>query len=344
MASLIVEHGSRRSVMPLEDRVSIGSGASSDCVIDGVASTQARIRRDGRAYVLIPVDSGQPVLVNGERVPGRHCWLRNGDQISIGDAKLVFQAHTEKKAAAKQNGGSGRSAKQADQASGKTVTFFCECGNRLRARKALAGRHGKCKLCGERVQIPNASTDVDQAETKPSTKATPEQGPEVFTAESVEEICCICQCPIELQDELTVCDACGLPFHVECWGENLGCAAYGCRNVDALKQGPDLSIGGQGMPLGGIEPVPLPNPMMRPTSAAPEDQIPWEFLLLAGSVLAALMSIITCGFPSLVVGGLACVYAAKTEQPKFHILAAVWGVCIVAFVVGAILSCFLWMA
>jgi hypothetical protein len=81
---------------------------------------------------------------------------------------------------------------------------------------------------------------------------------------------------------------------------------------------------------------------MPPADAASEDRLPWEFLMLAGSVVAALFSIITCGFPSLVGGALACVYAAKAEEPNFPILAAVWGVSGLSFLVGAVLSLFLW--
>lgn len=343
MASLIVKLGSRKSVVQLNDRASIGSSASSDCVIDGVASTQAQIRRDGRNYVLIPVDAGQAVMVNGEHVSGRHCWLRNGDQISIGEAVLVFQDQPGQRAKAKQNGGSGHADKRADRGSNSTVTFYCQCGNRLRARKALAGRHGKCKRCGERVQIPHTSTDDAQAEAKPSQQVAAKQGPEIVAAETVEEICCICQCPIELHDEMTVCDACGLPFHQECWGENLGCAAYGCRNVDALKQGADISIDGQALPLEEFDPLPYQVPAAQPVGSASEE-MPWEFLFLAASVLAALVSIITCGFPSLMVAASACVYAAKMREPNFLILAAVWGVSGIAFLVGAVLSYFLWAA
>jgi hypothetical protein len=48
-------------------------------------------------------------------------------------------------------------------------------------------------------------------------------------------VCNICSYPIEQQlEKKTVCSACGLPFHSECWHEIGGCSAYGCTNVNLL--------------------------------------------------------------------------------------------------------------
>lgn len=87
--------------------------------------------------------------------------------------------------------------------------------------------------------------------------------PEDLSSPSVDceastSICSICQCPVEPHDEVTECNACGLPFHQECWEENQGCAAYGCRNVHALKQGPDISVDGQALPQ-------MATPLQQPT-------------------------------------------------------------------------------
>ncbi len=47
--------------------------------------------------------------------------------------------------------------------------------------------------------------------------------------------CGICQTIIGPEEKLTFCNECKLPFHEECWKENLGCSAYGCPNVNILK-------------------------------------------------------------------------------------------------------------
>ena len=43
--------------------------------------------------------------------------------------------------------------------------------------------------------------------------------------------CSICLDLIIAGDEIVSCPFCGLPFHSECWEENRGCSAYGCKGV-----------------------------------------------------------------------------------------------------------------
>ena len=61
---------------------------------------------------------------------------------------------------------------------------------------------------------------------------------------ALQALCSICQSPIDDGEDTLACPECHLPFHAECWQENMGCAAYGCPQVNALKKGPDLTIGG----------------------------------------------------------------------------------------------------
>ena len=91
----------------------------------------------------------------------------------------------------------------------------------------------------------------------------------------------------------TTCPSCGLVFHAECWAENYGCSAYGCPQVNALKP----PAAERTAPPGARA---LSAPAIRcrvrkparhggrctTTSRAP---LPWEFLLLAGSVFSALL-------------------------------------------------------
>jgi len=123
----------------------------------------------------------------------------------------------------------------------------------------------------------------------------------------------------------------------------LGCAAYGCRNVDALKQGPDISVGEDALPHAADIPPSFPVQSAWQADAIVEDRMPWEFLFLAASALAALFSMVTCGFPSLAVAASAAVYAAKAQRPAIPILVAVWGVCGLAFIVGLVVSAGLWL-
>jgi hypothetical protein len=72
------------------------------------------------------------------------------------------------------------------------------------------------------------------------------------------------------------------------------------------------------------------------------DQIPWEFLFLAGSAIAALISVVTYGLPSLAVAASAVVFAVNAKKPEIPILLGVWTVSGLAFFVGLFLSWVLW--
>lgn len=337
MANLIVEHGNRRSLLQIGGRVSIGRDLENRVVIAeaGVLPVQAYIHADEQSYVLQDLSGGKATRVNGEAVHDRRP-LCHGDKISIGTAKLVFQAESGDHALPR-NGEPTPSGWMDDREQETIVTFHCQCGARLRARVALAGRHGKCKRCGQRMLIPYHS---DYSGAAPATRqVSTKRRSEVVAGEAVGEICGICQCPIEAHDEVTVCSACGLPFHQECWDENLGCAAYGCRNVNVLKQNPDVTVV---RPPGVLPPSPARTPL-QPSSTTGED-IPWEFILLAASALAAIMAMVTFGLPAVAVAAVAGLYAANASQPRISVLWAVWGLSGVAALAGLYLSALLWFS
>ena len=246
--------------------------------------------------------------------------LHPGDTIQLGTVRLEFFADTPKPV----------------DAGTDCIVFFCPCGTRLRASKALAGRQGTCKHCGGRMSVPLASaTDSDAVAVLQRSTST-EGSPEQAMAEAVEETCSICQFPIAPFDSVTVCTACGLPFHRECWEENFGCAAFGCRNVDALKPGPDITVPSH-MLGQTATPPPLP-PVAASSGGAAADAIPWEFALLAASAVSALLAMFTFGLPSLAVAALAGLYTARAQQPRYRLLAIVWTVCGLALILGLLLS------
>jgi hypothetical protein len=45
------------------------------------------------------------------------------------------------------------------------------------------------------------------------------------------KLCSICQTNIIAGERIVYCPHCSLPFHVECWDENKGCSAYGCKGA-----------------------------------------------------------------------------------------------------------------
>jgi hypothetical protein len=199
------------------------------------------------------------------------------------------------------------------------IVFRCECGASLGAPKSAAGRQGKCKHCGQVLRVPGKS-----------------DAPSSDFVEIIEEFCSVCQTTIEEDEAQTRCDACGLPFHVECWEENLGCSAYGCSNVNALKAGPDLSI--TSLPT-------LPSyrrqqaAVQQRQAAATEADVPWEFLLLAASALALLFGLLCFGLFSLVAGAGAIAFMVhRREAANLAVMIACIVISGVGFLGGLIVS------
>ncbi len=130
------------------------------------------------------------------------------------------------------------------------IEFRCTCGARFRVDARLAGRRATCKTCNASMTIPHASTAEPVAAEQESAKEHERLGQATERQEvALQALCSICQSPIDDGEDILACPECHLPFHAECWQENMGCAAYGCPQVNALKKGPDLTIGG--LPAGG---------------------------------------------------------------------------------------------
>jgi hypothetical protein len=157
------------------------------------------------------------------------------------------------------------------------------------------------------------------------------------TVEATTQLCSICQTPIQVGDPSTSCDECHLPFHVECWEENLGCSAYGCSNVNALRTGPDIQI---------TSPPPLaarPLDNFSNNSPPAQSDIPWEYLLLAASALGSLLGLLCFGGFALMAGSAAALYfvANGKDQPT-AVLAASLAMSVIGVIMGLILSASFW--
>lgn len=216
------------------------------------------------------------------------------------------------------------STSQSDQ----LIRFRCECGAVLTARAKLSGRTGKCKKCGRVQEIPAASTSELTAE--------PPEG-----AIGIQEMCSVCQTAIEDDDERTTCEACKLPFHTECWEENLGCSAYGCTNVNVLKEGPDIRVG----PLGPSPALALRRARRAAPPPAADDDLPWDHLLLAGAAISTVVGFVTCGAPALLVGCLAIGRIVRNQNVGESVALPVMAVslCAVGLLAGLCLSAGFWM-
>jgi hypothetical protein len=172
------------------------------------------------------------------------------------------------------------------------------------------------------------------AAPKTAAPAAPAPAPRpVVDSPRGEQTCSICLTAVQPGEEAGKCDSCGLPFHVECWQANLGCATYGCRNVNCLKTGPDIAIG-SAMVQAQTPARHAPAPAIPPAN----EEIPWEYIFLAAAAIAGLLSCFMCGVPSLAVGLGAAIYASQVSNAKQNILVWVWVISGVTFVLGMMSS------
>lgn len=142
--------------------------------------------------------------------------------------------------------------------------------------------------------------------------------------------CAICQSSIYPAEETHRCAKCGLVFHAECWQENLGCASYGCDQVNVLA--PKVEIPAPAAPAE----VPLPTDATR-------EPLPWDFLLLGGSALAMAASSLSYGLPSLLAALAVAWRMHRTRAYRSPILTAAAVLCLVGAVGGIVVSRF-WFA
>ena len=72
--------------------------------------------------------------------------------------------------------------------------------------------------------------------------------------------------------------------------------------------------------------------------------MPWEFVLLLGSVLGSVLGAVTFGIPALLVGGGSIAYALRKRRAGGRaMLALSASICIVGVVAGVIVSRAWWL-
>lgn len=347
----------------LRGMVSIGRDPTNAIVVDeeGIAPHQACIfPRDGKWLV----DGRGAMLYLNERPMNGTQALTAGDRILVGSARLTFlddvAASPPTGSAPRGHGDRLGTAGNGDQRG--TISFRCVCGVTLRSKSERAGRTGRCYRCGQKVTVPRASGGVAEV-VRPAmiyvpptttertmtivptavrdTSSTP-LNTEAEPIPALELVCSICQCGIEAGEEQTSCPNCRLPFHVDCWQENLGCSAYGCSQVNALRQGPDISLGD----------VPSQLPLQAggrnsnrgaDQSASPlhSSELPWEYVSLGASGVVFLFSLMSHGIPSMIATlvGLACVGSRlKSDRDVPSAMAAAVALSVLGGIVGLVVG------
>ncbi|MEX2169430.1 MAG: FHA domain-containing protein [Pirellulales bacterium] len=272
MAELILNIGGKRGRFRIAGvRTTIGSATDNDLVLalPGVQQRHACIHATSGGYAIENLSGCNAMSLNGEPLQNRRL-LRSGDEIRIASAKLSFR-HDQP---------------FVDQPSDtlseeKSVVVNCRCGTAYVLPVTFGGRRGKCKRCGHSLLIPIEPAQTGAATATPTPTKHPNESQQQQRQRS-KTTCSICQSEFSADDPRITCEYCGLPFHEECWRDNLGCATYGCGNVGLLKQGPEIAIR-----------VPIAPPIAAgtlgddsPTSPAGEKSSWWSY---AGYILAALV-------------------------------------------------------
>ncbi len=127
--------------------------------------------------------------------------------------------------------------------------------------------------------------------TQPGSSSPPNQQAMVLRE------CGICQSEIFPDENTTTCKSCNLSFHAECWTENLGCASYGCDQVDTLKP--------KEQPLAQTDwQQPIPQQL---------EVLPWNFVLLGLAAISLAVSALTFGVPSLL---MLCLIATRIWRTR----------------------------
>ena len=148
--------------------------------------------------------------------------------------------------------------------------------------------------------------------------------------------CGICQSPINPLDATFICPSCQLVYHAECWQSNLGCASYGCNQVNALAH-----------PADGLELLDDREPEGSSADSAPADPgsiqiIPWPFVLLAAAGLSLLISPMTWGIASaLTLAGIGW-RISKVRNWRDPVLMIAVAICLIGIIAGLLLAPLWW--
>jgi hypothetical protein len=217
MAVLIIHHLDDIRAGILRGPVIIGRKPGHAIVIDdpSISRRHAKIVQNGTSddFYISDMDSRTGTRVNGKRI-GRQI-LNNGDEISIGPARIMFRL--DNRAPREANRISLVATGMFKRQTADRRCFDCPCGKVIEIARPITAKFANCGWCGQLVTVPEA----------------PEEAPPDVAVEPAEP-CSVCLCAIESAEETTDCPACGLRFHADCWTENRGCSAYGCAQVGAL--------------------------------------------------------------------------------------------------------------
>jgi hypothetical protein len=320
MNRILVEQHGQREIRDFPRLFTVGRRP--DCAIvvgsQEIDAVQARIDQIAGRFLLCNLGKAGRVFVNGSAVDVKRI-VEPSDQIEIGDARITLLSATA-------------------NVDSSSIRLRCTCGAGLLVRARYAGQVKHCPRCNVGFTVPSqnetAPVNRDRGKAAGAQEVLNRYLPEP-SVPAQEAICPVCQCTVVPDEEQTVCPACGLPHHSDCWNENLGCSAYGCSQVGVLKQGPDIRI-----PLEGIDiPQTPPGMPLRPVPPPVENVVPWEFAFLGLSVLCFVVGTVTFGMSCLLAGAVIAAFVLSREGRVNWVVIGFAGLtCFAGLIAGIVIS------
>lgn len=316
MGILFIDLGEVRT-FELNGSRTIGRDSNNDIVVTHptVSRTHARIEQVNGSYQIVDFKSRNGTRINGKAVTDAET-LIDGARMRIGHVRAWFFHEMPQKLP--------RSISNRDRG----IVFKCACGQRLWSASDTAGMAVTCGGCNKSVEVPEpGSTPIDDSGGTVAGVIVEE------TQGAPEIVCGVCHWQIEKQEKKHKCPSCGLDFHLDCWKENHGCSAYGCKQVNALapKKRPAT-------PTLAEPHAPPPAPVTPP---APQP-LAWAHALLAMAVVGSLLGTLSFGIPSAVVGLVALVRLLVSRADRKSVLLASVLIATLGTGAGVLISRFWW--
>lgn len=304
MSLLLVEQSGRRTPITLDGKIVIGRGSACKLRIDHplVSRDHAIIEKTEQGYTIRDTGSRNGTKLNNTPVTAPTL-LQDGDRIDIGPTTMWFRSSEQDphiETLPTNNAEEG-------------VVFECECTARLWAPMTLAGATVRCRHCQRDVICPTIFTPVDS--TEPVTEVSD---------------CAICLSKVVSTDEQHVCESCGAIYHSECWIDNCGCAAYGCKQVNVLSSDHDKT--------GTADP--LPEEVELDDLSDIPDSKPWDAALLGAAAIGSLLGLLAFGVTALLVTLLSMWYLLRRRTA--WVLGAMF-LSLAGFAAGVVVSGLWWL-
>lgn len=374
MASLIIpSNNGQVAAGVFQRRVLIGRKPFNGVQFEqrAISRVHAWIELDGKNFYVADAHSRAGTTVNGMRAAGK-IFLHDGDVIGIGSERLVFRT-TDKLpdgAISFTISETGTNPDYKDHG----ILIRCNCGAPLWVPASMAGAYGHCVHCKGEIDVPGTPpnglrrplTPNDSIADMPAMDelgnvARPHDPLAVDfprpqpKSEIPEQICAICQKPLCARHATLSCPACSQPYHEKCWEDNGGCAAYGCIQAGMMMPLPPAAPSDpKPVPVAAraAEPQPAPPshpkfaPVPQPPRAPVEYQpVPWDKVVLIGSVVGVVLGIFTFGVPALVMAAAAMAYAVRGRREHLHstrIAAVATAICLLGIALGVFTSILFW--